>query len=163
MMSSMCEGIDNAKKEKPMKPELKVGRKVIAWEDNVDPVKGRYIKYGSQEHWILDDTGSIMPFQHVKPDLDATPMNGDEVEGYTDPDRKIGTGRYVGIMADGRHLVETEMGAFLFCDSVRHPQPSKRERVIETLKTHEEIVTAIVTRNRLERLADEILKITEDE
>ena len=144
--------------------DLRCGRPCVAWEDNVDHVKGHYIKYGSheQEHWILDDTGSIMPFQHVKPDLDATPMNGDEVEGYTD--RKIGTGRYVGIMADGRHLIETEMGSFLFCDSVHLPQPSKRDRVIETLKTHEEIVTAnIVTRSSLEKLADEILKITEDE
>ena len=138
-----------------MKPELKVGRKVIAWEDNVDPVKGRYIKYGSheQEHWILDDTGSIMPFQHVKPDLDATPMNGDDVEGYTGEIKRVG--RYIGKRADGLDMIECG-GMLIIVDYVRHPQPSKRERVIEFLNSYYYPCNA-------EKIADQIDKIYTEE
>ena len=142
-----------------IQPELKFGRKVIAWNNNFDPVKGRYIIYGSheQEHWILDDTGSIVSFLHVKPDLDATPMNGDEVEGYDGKSRKLGHGRYLGLLVDGRQLVQTEGSRFLFCDSVRFPQPSKRDRVEEFLNSYYYPCDA-------EKIANEIDKIyTEDE
>ena len=145
------------------KPDLKFGRKVIAWENNVDPVKGRYLIYQShgQAHWILCDDGTITPFKHAKPDPEGTPMNGDEVIGKYGAEEI--TGRYVGLDRNGYHVIDNERVRLICCDAVRHPQSSKRERVVEMLMKHEEIVTAnIVTRSSLERLADEILKITEE-
>ena len=141
-----------------MKPELKIGRKVVAWEDNVDPVKGRYIKYGSheQEHWVLDDTGSIMPFRHVKPDLDADPMNGDEVE-VSDNNKKWIRAQYFGydVNSDTHIVGLCQNGVISIAGHwkyARHPQPSKRERVIEFLNSYYYPCNA-------EKIADQIDKI----
>ena len=138
-----------------MKPELKFGRKVIAWEDNVDPVKGRYIKYGSheQEHWILDDTGSIMPFQHAKLDPEGEPINGDEVEGAPG-DWLSGAifGTYVGVDKNGHHVIDNRSHGLVRCVSVRLPQPSKREMVIEFLNSYYYPCNA-------EKIADQIEQI----
>ena len=137
-----------------MKPELKFGRRVITEKGEGAVYIQKHLAGG---HSVMIGNKYVHR-DYVKPDLTASPMNGDEVEGYTD--RKIGIGRYVGIMADGRHLIETEMGSFLFCDSVRHPQPSKRERIKELLRKRESFSRDIVFDDEF---VDEIMKITEDE
>ena len=118
-----------------MIPELKLGRKVVAWGYNVDPVKGRYIKYGSheQEHWILDDTGSIMPFQHAKLDPEGEPINGDMVEVSNNAVSYMPQYyRYIGQRNDGLHTVE-QNGIESIFRHVRFPPPSKRDRVEDVL------------------------------
>ena len=145
-----------------MIPELKLGRKVVAWKNNVDLVKGRYLIYQpyEQEHWILDDTGFIMPFQHVKPDLNAPPMNGDEVEGAPG-DWLSGAifGTYVGVDKNGHHVIDNRSHGLVRCVSVRHPQPSKREELEKLLDRY-----SCYKSFDSKCLADQIDKIyTEDE
>ena len=144
-----------------MKPELKLGRQVIAWRDK-DPTehKGVYIydDGDSEVNYtvLLDDGTGIDYFDHVKPDLTAEPMTGDEVEGYSGP--TIGIGRYVGLMADGRHAVEVKPSMILYCNAVRFPKQSKREQVWEILS---EILCPDVNTPII--VADEIDKIYKEE
>ena len=153
MMSSMCEGVDNAKnEEKPMKPELKFGRPVLAYHNReCDAVKAKYVCGCSDGHMILI-RGAIAHRFHVKPDLDADPMNGDEVE-FSDNDTLWCTGVY-------GHYNETNKKHYSMqgvpFDNVRFPQPSKRERVIEFLNSYYYPCNA-------EKIADQIDKIYTEE
>jgi len=142
-----------------MKPELKLGRRCIAWEDNVDPVKGNYIKFQPDDgHWVLGDDGSIMPYQRVEIDLDADPMNGDEVEvSDHNDDWSEYTDYYIGKALYGKHItLNIGSGAVAVWNHVRFPQQSKRERLIEYLGK-------IPILARPEEFADKTLKITEEE
>ena len=132
MMSSMCEGIDNAKKEKPMKPELKLGRPVLAYNTReCDAVKAKYVCGCSDGHMILIQ-GAIEHRFHAKPDLAAPPMNGDEVECSDD---KINWDRvfFIGKTKNQRYITESFTGEPLEFKYVRLPQPSKRDRVEDVL------------------------------
>ena len=118
-----------------MKPELKLGRKVLAW-DNDKPVKATYVgaaEYlkGIQYQVVDEGETEVSEYKHVKIDLTAAPMNGDEVIGkYGGEDIP---GRYVGLDRDGYHVIHNRRTGLMACDKVRHPQPSKMERIEQVL------------------------------
>jgi len=142
-----------------MKPELKFGRKVIAWEDYIDPVKGDYIKFQPDGgHWVLGDDGRIMPHQRVEIDLDADPMNGDDVEVSNNAVSYIPQHyRYIGQRNDGLHTVE-QNGIESIFRYVRFPQQSKRDRIKEAIRSWQESSTV-----PFDDLADQIEKIYTEE
>ena len=151
-------GVDNAKEGKSMKPELKFGRPVLAWNNReCDAIKAKYV-YGCKDGHIILIQGAIEHRFHVKPDLDAPPMNGDEVIGeYIGS--TIGspvTGQYVGLDRNGQHVIDNRSHGLVRCVSVRHPQPSKRERVEEFLNSYYYPCNA-------EKIADQIDKIYTEE
>jgi len=83
------------------KIELKFGRKVVAWKNNVEP------------------------------DLEAPPMNGDEVEvskNRIDWHKRT----YIGKCLSGEYITDGEEGLGRWTYA-RFPQQSKRERVEELL------------------------------
>ena len=139
--------------------ELKLGRPCIVWNKNQPERKGIYIKAHklSGEIYVLDEYDNLGWYEHVKPDLDATPMNGDEVEcRITGQSTFYCKGRYVEQRGDGLHGVEVD-GDISYWDQVRFPQPSKRERVEEFLNSYYYPCNA-------EKIANEIDKIyTEDD
>ena len=137
-----------------MKPELKLGRPVLAYNNReCDAVKAKYV-CGCRDGHIILIRGAIEHRFHAKPDLDATPMNGDEVIGEFGVEDI--TGQYVGIDRDGYHVIDNERIGLMPCDHVRHAQPSKRERVEEFLNSYYYPCNA-------EKIANEIDKIyTED-
>lgn len=138
-------------------PELKFGRPVIAWDDD-DLKTGIYICHDGTDyspHGVYDpDIRDVNYFNNAKPDLSAPPMNGDEVIGKYGAEEI--TGRYIGLDRNGYHVIDNERVRLICCGAVRHPQPSKRERVID-------IITNIQIDSDPGDVADEILKITEDE
>ena len=120
-------------------PELKLGRRVIAWNDNDSTEHRGVFMYndnsGYMENWVLlDGDYPAGPFENVRIDFTAPPMNGDEVEGLHYTDKWVGKARYIGEKLDGSHMIEV-MGLELamIVSKVRHPQPSKRERVEDVL------------------------------
>ena len=148
--------------------ELKFGRKVVAWSwDGDKKDKGAYLAYDKTMYkphlvliWNKDMGGEYCPvavfYKHVKPDLSAEPMNGDEVECSDD---KINWDRvfFIGKTKNQRYITESFAGEPLEFKYVRHPQPSKREMVIEFLNSYYYPCNA-------EKIADQIDKIyTEDE
>ena len=123
-----------------MKPELKLGRPVIAWNNSgPEEYKGEFISQDIHgDSWVLE-YGDVSPrcFDNVKPDLTAEPINGDEVEVSDNKKHWHPPRLYVGKTKDGRHFT----GGDFNCDvsswnHVRFPQQSKRERVVEVLKRH---------------------------
>ena len=169
MRSSMCEGIDSAiNEEKSMKPELKLGRPCIVTHE-VRELKGIYLDYNREDeypHRVLVHKNGITIadcYKHVKPDLTAPPMNGDEVEygyeGLSFEYHGMGTlcGEYINPQGIKSFAVVTEKGELRLCKHVRHAQPSKRDRVEEFLNSYYYPCNA-------EKIANEIDKIyTEDE
>ena len=145
-----------------MKPELKFGRRCIAWNDEEPTEQGVYIyDDGDSEvnHVVLLDGGAgIGHFDHVKPDLTAEPMTGDEVE--VSDDGKIWDHRrfYVGQGKDGRHCVNNKHENFELRKYVRFPQ-SKRERVKEAIRSWQESSKVPM----YDDLADQIDKIYTEE
>ena len=120
-----------------MKPELKLGRHVIAWNDGDSrESKGEFISQDIHgDSWVLE-YGDDSPrcFDNVKPDLTAEPMNGDEVEVSDNKKRWLPPRLYVGKTKDGRHFT----GGDFNCDvsswnAVRFPQQSKRDRIKEAI------------------------------
>ena len=148
-----------------MKPELKLGRRCIAWSDE-DPTehKGVYIydDGGSEVNYaVLNDDGTVINyFDHVKIDPTAEPMNGDEVEWkHYSGKWANGTAKYIGQKSDGTHLIEEECGNVLTCTEVRFPQQSKRDRILEAIRSWQESSKVPM----YDDLADLILKIMEEE
>ena len=123
------------------KPKLKLGRPVLAGDTEPLLDKGKYLYPGLNGHYILSDNNQKMCwYRHVKIDLTAEPMNGDEVEALLDD--KWSTGwRYIGRnhenVAPRSHIVEQEGEGFIeYVKEVRHPQQSKRERVRELIESN---------------------------
>ena len=153
-----------------MKPELKLGRKVVAWSRDGDKKdKGTYLAYDKTMYkphlvliWNKDMGGEYCPvavfYKHVKPDLSAPPMNGDEVEvSSSGKFWRENLRLYIGKDPEGFHVTK-KRGSDLMekFEYVRHPQPSKRERVID-------IITNIQFDSDPGDVADQIDKIyTED-
>ena len=137
--------------------ELKLGRPCIVWNKNQPERKGIYIKAHklSGETYVLDEYANLGWYEHVKPDLNATPMNGDEVEvSYYG---RWENATLIGWNSKGGPIVDDGDGVPFQADHVRHPQPSKRERVEEFLNSYYYPCNA-------EKIANEIDKIyTEDE
>ena len=158
MKSSMCEGIDNAKEEKPMKLELKIGRRCIACNDgNPQKYRGIFISNDGEGNWVLLDCENFAEtFDNAKPDPNATPMNGDEVE-FSDNDTLWCTGVYGHYNEANKKHYSMQGVPF---DNVRFPQPSKREQLIDLINKKKKHSQDVVFD---EEFADEILKITEDE
>ena len=140
-------------------PELKLGRRVIAWSDE-DPTehKGVYIydDGGSELNYVvwLDGDAVISHFDHVKPDLTAEPMNGDEVEVSDDGNSWLSAvyGHYNVI--NKKHYT---MQGVPF-NHVRFPQ-SKRDRVKEAIRSWQESSKVPM----YDDLADQIDKIYTEE
>ena len=118
-----------------MKPELKLGRPCIG-ESGDSVVKGAFVRktaYGV--YWLLTSNNKLHTCKHVKPDLSAPPMNGDEVEyGYEGEHFEYhGTGilcgEYIDPQGTKSFAIVTEKGELRLCKHVRFPQQSKRERV----------------------------------
>ena len=144
-----------------MKPELKLGRPVLAGDTEPLIAKGKYLYPRLNGHYILSDkTGEVYRFQHAKPDLTAPPMNGDEVEVSNDAVAYMPQYyRYIGQRDDGLHTVEKNDIESIF-RHVRHPQPSKRERVEGYIRGMTERLNGLSPKE----IADQIDKIyTEDE
>ena len=142
-----------------MKPELKLGRRVIAWNSVPYEYKGTFISNSSKGVWVLmAGTNTPRCFDNVKPDLTAEPMTGDEVEGSNYKDRCFDRFRYIGQRSDGLHCVEAN-GIQVVREHVRFPQQSKRDRILELISPH---VTSLLgaTPNSI---ADQIDKIYTDE
>ena len=145
-----------------MKPELKLGRKVIAWNNSgPEEYKGEFISQDIHgDNWVLED-GDDSPrcFDNVKTDLTAEPMNGDEVKWKHYSGKWVhGTAEYIGQNSDGIHVVEYQCGNVLNCTDVRFPQ-SKRDRIKEAIRSWQESSTVPL----YDDLADQILKITEEQ
>ena len=140
-----------------MKPELKLGRKVIAWNDGDSrEYKGEFISQDIHgDSWVLE-YGDDSPrcFDNVKPDLSADPMSGDEVDVSDHGDFWFSAvyGHYNVI--NKKHY--TMRGAPF--NHVRFPQ-SKRERVKEAIRRWQESSKVPM----YDDLADQILKITEED
>ena len=148
-----------------MKPELKLGRRVIAWNDGDSrEYKGEFISQDIHgDSWVLE-YGDDSPrcFDNVKPDLTADPMNGDGVEGeYVHANVSAGyiSGRYVGLDEKGNHIIDNTSIGLVPCQHVRFPQQSKRERVKEAIRSWQESSKVPM----YDELADQILKITVEE
>ena len=146
-----------------MKPELKFGRRCIAWNDEEPTEQGVYIyDDGDSEvnHVVwLDGGAGIGHFDHVKPDLTATPMNGDEVEVSDDGKIWIKYEKYIGINDNGRHVSEGGEGFQVLWKYVRFPQQSKRERVKEAIRSWQESSKVPM----YDDLADQIDKIYKED
>ena len=143
-----------------MKPELKLGRRVIAWNDGDSrEYKGEFISQDIHgDSWVLE-YGDDSPrcFDNVKPDLSADPMSGDEVEGSNYKDRCFYRFRYIGQRSDGLHCVEAN-GIQVIREHVRFPQ-SKRDRIKETIRSWQESSKVPM----YDDLADQIDKIYKEE
>ena len=146
-----------------MKPELKLGRRVIAWNDGDS--REYKVEFISQdihgENWVLE-YGDDSPrcFDNVKPDLTAEPMNGDEVEVSDDKKRWLPPRLYVGKTKNGRHFTGGDFNHDVTSwNHVRFPQQSKRDRVKEAIRRWQESSTVPM----YDDLADQILKITEED
>ena len=138
-----------------MKPELKLGRRVIAWNSAPYEYKGTFISNSSKGVWVLmAGTNTPRCFDNVKPDLTAEPMTGDEVEVSDDGNLWLSAvyGHYNVI--NKKHYT---MQGVPF-NHVRFPQ-SKRERVKEAIRRWQESSTVPL----YDDLANQILKITEEE
>jgi len=133
------------------KIELKLGRPVIVDSGRRGTYINPHSKIGS--HYVLIG-GSVVMCHHVEPDLEAPPMNGDEVDGYADKSKKLGHGRYIGFSVSGRHIIETERRGFIYCEHVRHSQPTKREQLMSLVKVY---------KGGEEILVDEIMQICDVE
>ena len=139
-----------------MKAEFKFGRPVLAGDTEPLTTKGKYLYPGPNSHYILSDNNQTMCwYRHVKIDLTAEPINGDEVEVSDDGKRWHPPRLYIGKTKDGRHFTG---GDFNYDVSswkyVRFPQSSKREQIHNVLKKRFSLIDA-------DDLIDEILKITE--
>ena len=140
-----------------MKPELKLGRKVIAWNDGDSrEYKGEFISQDIHgDSWVLE-YGDDSPrcFDNVKPDLTAEPMNGDEVEVSDDGNSWLSAvyGHYN--IINKKHYT---MQGVPF-NHVRFPQQSKWDRVKEAIRSWQESSKVPM----YDDLADQILKITEE-
>ena len=144
-----------------MKPELKLGRRVIAWNSAPYEYKGTFISNSSKGVWVLmDGANTPASFDNVKPDLTAEPMTGDEVE-WTHYNGKWAhsTAKYMGQKTNGTHVLENEHGYIIRCAEVRFPQQSKRGRILEAIRSWQESSKVPM----YDDLADQILKITEEE
>ena len=147
-----------------MKPELKLGRRCIAWSDEEQiEHKGVYIydDGDSEVNYVvlLDGGAGIGHFDHVKPDLTATPMNGDEVEVSDDKKRWFPPRLYVGKTKDGRHFTGGDFNYNVSSwNHVRFSQ-SKRERVKEAIRSWQESSKVPM----YDDLADQIDKIYKEE
>ena len=118
-----------------MKPELKLGRPVLAGDTEPLLFKGKYLYPAMDGHYVLLDNNQTRYYYKVKPDLTAEPMNGDEVEWkHYSGKWANGTAKYIGQKSDGTHLIEEECGNVLTCTEVRFSQ-SKRDRVRELLES----------------------------
>ena len=125
-----------------MKPELKFGRRVIAWNEN-DPTEHRGVfisndNLGYMQNWVLPDSDdSPDAFDNAKIDLSADPMNGDEVQWklYSGNWSSL-TVKYIGQRSGGTHVIEDEHGELFECAYARFPQQSKRERVMELIRNY---------------------------
>jgi len=118
-----------------MKPELKLGRPVLAGDTEPLLFKGKYLYPAMDGHYVLLDNNQTRYYYKVKPDLTAKPMNGDEVEWKLYNDKWAhSTAKYIGQKSDGIHVVEYQCGNVLTCTEVRFPQ-SKRDRVRELLES----------------------------
>ena len=121
-------------------PELKLGRKVIAWNSAPYEYKGIFISNSSKGVWVLmAGTNTPRCFDNVKPDLTAEPMTGDEVEvqpaeGHHWISKPLR--RYIGINIDGNPVVDSGTGNPVIVDAVRFPQQSKRDRVRELIESN---------------------------
>ena len=152
-----------------MKPELKLGRRCIAWNDEDLTEQGVYIyDDGDSEvnHVVwLDGGAGIGHFDHVKTDLTAEPMNGDEVEyGYEGEHFEYhGTGilcgEYIDPQGTKSFAIVTGKGELRLCKHVRFPQQSKRERVKEAIRSWQESSKVPM----YDDLADQIDKIYTEE
>ena len=122
-----------------MKPKLKLGRPVLAGDTHTEPliVKGKYLYPGLNCHYILSDNNQKMYwYRHVKIDLSAPPMHGDEVEWkHYSGKWASGTAKYIGQKSDGIHVVEYQCGNVLNCTEVRFPKQSKWDRVRELIES----------------------------
>ena len=117
--------------------ELKFGRPCIVDYGSLVSTKAKYIQAYDDGHHVLIDSGII--FTHnVKPDLSAPPMNGDEVECSDD---KINWDRvfFIGKTKNQRYITESFAGEPLEFKYVRHPQPSKREQLIDLINKRKSI------------------------
>ena len=142
-----------------MKPELKLGRRVIAWNSAPYEYKGTFISNSSKGVWVLmDGANTPASFDHVKPDLTAEPMNGDEVEGSKYKDRCFDRFRYIGQRSGGLHCVEAN-GIQVVREHVRFPQQSKWDRVKEAIRSWQESSKVPM----YDDLADQIDKIYKEE
>ena len=121
-----------------MKPELKLGRPVLAGDTEPLIVKGKYLRPAMNGHYILwDNSQAPYWYRHVKIDLTAEPMNGDEVQWkHYNGKWAHSTAKYIGQKSDGIHVVEYQCGNVLTCTEVRFPKQSKRERVLELISSH---------------------------
>ena len=146
-----------------MKPELKLGRRVIAWNDG-DSIeyKGAFISQDAVgDNWVLVDGENIPDtLDNVKPDLAAEPMNGDEVEVSDNKKRWLPPRLYVGKTKNGRHFTGGDFNYDVTSwNAVRYPQKSKRDRIKEAIRSWQESSKVPM----YDDLANQILKITEEE
>jgi len=142
-------------------PKLKIGRKVIAWNyGEPKEYKGKFISNDGKRSWVLLDGESIPEiFNHAQLDPEGQPINGDEVEVSNNAVSYMPQHyRYIGQRNDGLHTVE-QNGIESIFRYVRHPQQSKRDKVIGVITDFMEDLL-----NPAEYLADQIDKIyTEEE
>ena len=136
--------------------ELKFGRPVLAWNYKGIEKSGIYLHKESGVHCVYVNDHSIYWFTNAKPDLTAEPMNGDGVECLRHHDNRWVTARFVGLNSIKEPVVDIGDGVAVRALKVRHPQPSKRDRVREFLNSYYYPCNA-------EKIADQIDKIyTED-
>jgi len=115
-----------------MKPELKFGRGVIAWNSINSIEKGMYIcDDGERSHphaVYIPEYPMVSYFNHVEIDPDADPINGDEVECRNDSCGEWSNDSviYIGRVPTG-YIVRTKTGTTIQVKHVRFPQQSKRE------------------------------------
>ena len=141
-------------------PELKFGRVCIVWNKNQPERKGIYVKTNklSGEIYAIDEYANLGWYEHAKPDLNAPPMNGDEVIGeYISTTGFHVSGEYVGRDRDGKHVISNRNIGLVPCISVRFPHPSKRDKLREYLYE-----IGIKDFTDPEKIIDKILKIAED-
>ena len=113
-----------------MKPELKFGRWVITEKGEGAVYIQKHL--GGGHSVMIGD--KYVHRDHVEPDLNAPPMNGDEVIGECiGSTGSHASGQYVGLDSDGRHVISNRNIGLVPCISVRHPQPSKREELEKLL------------------------------
>ena len=136
-----------------MKPELKLGRPVLAGDAEPLTTKGKYLRPAMNGHYILwDNSQAPYWYRHVKIDLTAEPMNGDEVEVSDDGNLWLSAvyGHY-NVLSKKHYTMQG-----VPFNHVRFPQQSKRDRVRYFIEHESHGFSA-------EEIADQIDKIyTED-
>ena len=146
-----------------MKPELKLGRRVIAWDSIDNKTKGFFIcNDGDDENPYAvynPEKKGIDWFNNVQIDPTYEPMNGDEVEVSDTGKHWYYKPFYVGQEKDGRHCVNDKNGDFDLWKYVRFPQQSKRDRIKEAIRSWQESSNVPM----YDDLADQIDKIYTEE